>query len=368
LRRATDLQILATASTNPDAWLQAYRLTPGRFHYGFPVNREGFVDVEPEDAVRRAHLVACIGDSFSVGVVPHHLHYTTVAEQSFEDLEIYNIGVVNSGPREYLRMMEASALPLQPSLIVIALFLGNDLTDAERGDPTTLSTWMDRNEILILQTSRRLWALSRERHAGAAIASRGGSTEFEGLTGDAAVPLDESEHRFPWLADPQKEPPPLSVDRFAYVETTRAETLLHARDASWEKVFQFLERICDSARPIPIACLLIPDEFQVEDGLWEELRTQGVIGGEDRELPQRTLRAWLERNQVPYTDLLPLLRAVPPLEDGKRHVYHLRDTHLNARGNEIAAAGLVELIERCGVHARTRSPAKSAPPSKPAPR
>ena len=29
------------------------------------------------------------------------------------------------------------------------------------------------------------------------------------------------------------------------------------------------------------------------------------------------------------------------------HVYHRRETHLNARGNEIAGKALAELIERC---------------------
>jgi hypothetical protein len=43
-------------------------------------------------------------------------------------------------------------------------------------------------------------------------------------------------------------------------------------------------------------------------------------------------------------DLPPPLRAVPPLADGRRHLYHLRDTHFNARGNRAAGWALAEFV------------------------
>jgi hypothetical protein len=42
---------------------------------------------------------------------------------------------------------------------------------------------------------------------------------------------------------------------------------------------------------------------------------------------------------------LPILRAAPPWTDGKKHFYHLRDTHFNARGNEIAGKALGEFLK-----------------------
>lgn len=353
-RRAAELPILATAGTNPDAWLRTYRLEPGRFRYGFPVNREGFVDVEPEQAARAEDLVVSIGDSFSVGVVPHPWHYTRVAEQSFLGLEIYNAGVVHSGPREYLRILETSALPLRPDLIVVALFLGNDLEDAERGDPTVLSTWMDRGEILVLQGSRRLWNIARERWAGASIADPEGATRTQGLTGATAASLAEMERRMPWLSDPSREPPAVSARRFAEVEADRAEYLVKAPEAAWTKLFSFLERMQRAAGPVPVACLLIPDEFQVEDRLWGEVRKDRGLADADRDLPQRRLAEWCSSRRMPYLDLLPALRAVPPVQDGVRHVYHRRDTHWNARGNRVAGEALAAWIERLGVASRVQ--------------
>ncbi|MFN0006499.1 MAG: hypothetical protein ACKVXR_01225 [Planctomycetota bacterium] len=351
-RSVAEIPLLATSGTDLDAWLRAHRLRPGYHHFGFPVNAEGMVDVETSEVLQRRHRVVALGDSFSVGVVPHHLHYTTVAESCFEDLEVYNLGVVNSGPREYRRLLELDGLAVQPELIVVALFLGNDITDARRRSSTPLKAWTDRGEILVLQVGKRLWALAAEKSLGAAIAGSGPSTASFGLSADEHLPPAEVEKRLPWLSDPLQEPPTLSVERFAYVETTRAEITLPEKAGEFREALDELRLIRETAGTVPIACLLIPDEFQVEEALWRDVEWAGIAQRAERDLPQRIVGSWLDEHGIPYVDLLPLLRAAPPLEDGSRHVYHVRDTHWNARGNRIAGEALAGLIERCGVAKR----------------
>jgi hypothetical protein len=91
--------------------------------------------------------------------------------------------------------------------------------------------------------------------------------------------------------------------------------------------------------------LLIPDEFQVEDELWSAItRSAGVPL--DRDLATRLLGEWLSAEGIPFVDLLPALRGVPPLDDGRQHVYHRGDTHFNARGNAVAGEGLAQLVEQ----------------------
>lgn len=119
------------------------------------------------------------------------------------------------------------------------------------------------------------------------------------------------------------------------------------RGVDCEPLFEWLARMREAAAPIPVACLLIPDEFQVEDALWESLTASGLAPQRERDFPQRWIGARLEREGLPYEDLLAPLRAAPPLADGRRRLYHLRDTHFNARGNEIAARGLAALVRRC---------------------
>jgi hypothetical protein len=100
-----------------------------------------------------------------------------------------------------------------------------------------------------------------------------------------------------------------------------------------------------AAGPVPFAVLLIPDEFQVEDDLWHQIE-QRAGRTLQRDLPQKLLGVWLAEQGIDYLDLLPVLRAVPELDDGQRHVYHLRDTHLNARGNRAVAEALAPFLSR----------------------
>ena len=96
----------------------------------------------------------------------------------------------------------------------------------------------------------------------------------------------------------------------------------------------------------PFAVMMIPDEFQVEDSVWA-VASSGADGARlERDLPQRVLVQWLTEQGIPYLDLLPVLRAVPPMPDGKRHLYQLRDTHFNARGNEVTGQELAAFLSR----------------------
>ncbi len=56
--------------------------------------------------------------------------------------------------------------------------------------------------------------------------------------------------------------------------------------------------------------------------------------------------AAIAREDLPYLDLRPIFRAVPPLPDGDRHLYHRQDTHLNVRGNRVAGEQLAEFLHR----------------------
>jgi hypothetical protein len=47
---------------------------------------------------------------------------------------------------------------------------------------------------------------------------------------------------------------------------------------------------------------------------------------------------------VAYLDVLPVLRAVAPLPDGNRHLYSLRDTHFNRRGNRFVGRALADFL------------------------
>ena len=113
-------------------------MQPGAERFSFPINSGGHYDTEylPRSE-RTLPLVVTIGDSFSYGVVPHYYHYTTVAEREFPGAEIYNIGFPGTNPADYLYHLVEEALPLEPDLIIISLYVGNDIiAEAPPAAPT----------------------------------------------------------------------------------------------------------------------------------------------------------------------------------------------------------------------------------------
>jgi hypothetical protein len=337
--------LLTTPGDDVVAWIEAYRRPPGSKSTAFPSDSSGFPDREPLELGPAKPWIACIGDSFSVGVVPHHRHYTTLAEREL-GVDVYNLGVVGAGPREYFHLLERHALPRSPRLVVIALFVGNDLEDSERESTGWLERWFDAREVLVCVAPSRAWR--RVRTGG----FEAGAIE-DGALPNSALPqatqsVEDIERRLPHLADPLLERAPQSRERFLYIEFNRARWLAADMAERAAPTLAWLERIRDAAAPIPVACLLIPDEFQVEDAVWNEVLAEGLPAHLDRDAPQRFLGPELRRRGFEYVDLLPALRAVPPMDDGRRHLYHLRDTHFNARGNAVAARGLVEIARRFG--------------------
>ncbi|MBI4342462.1 MAG: hypothetical protein HY599_03735 [Candidatus Omnitrophica bacterium] len=326
--------LLMAPSAPPQVRRGANRGPPGQIRFNFPLNQGGHYDSEfkPASAVP-GPVVVSIGDSYSYGTVPHAFHFTTVAEQEIPGVEIYNMGYPQIGPSDYLYLLEHEALPLDPDLVVVNLFLGNDVTDGP-GMPMGPPRWYDADSYMVAVVWRR-WQIMRR----ARLAHRAEVTADPNLTrGELAVV-------YPWLADPFLEKPSFSREVFLEIEARNARGIC-TPDAGHERFFQTLadmERVAERAH-VPLALVLIPEEFQVEDDLWEEITRKSVGPRLDRDRPQRMVVEWMERRGGAVLDLLPILRAVPPLKDGRRHLYHLQDSHFNARGNEVAGRAIARFV------------------------
>lgn len=330
--------------THPDEGaimnLEAMKRPPGHLRYGFPVNSRSFYDHEPADD-REGPLVVTVGDSFSQGVVPHYYHYTTVAERALErelpGVEVYNVGVAGIDLREYYHLLLADVLPLDPDLVVISVFVGNDLTfQLPPPDPTPLGQWYSADRALVFQVPKRLAALAEAAAEGQLLGA--------GLDGASdAGPVEQTPEAlaaaFPWVADPLLESETFGRETYLRIETERAHKLSIQSTHGFHARFELLRKIVDACGDTPVLFLIIPDEFQVDDELWQQ-----IVERSDRELQRHRgtdlLRSWLQAEELPYVDLLPELRAAEPLDDGRLHVYRLRDTHFNVRGNRIAGEAM----------------------------
>ncbi|MDP6539638.1 MAG: hypothetical protein QF903_01745 [Planctomycetota bacterium] len=331
VRRAWPNPILVTESASSQIRRTAGRRAPGSLLYGFPLNSDGHYDRE---FVPRAELggplVVSIGDSFSYGTVPQPLHFTSVCERELEGVEVYNMGYPATGPSDYLHLLEHEALPLDPDLILVQLFVGNDIDTPD--DQATPPGWYDADRYLAAIVFFRLQNLRRG-------AAAGGS--------DAADSLEQALSQ-PWLANPLLEEPSLSEEIFLEVETAVAVAMCERQDGlAWSlrhvEFLKSLVRLERAAGDVPLAFVLIPDEFQVEDDLFALVQQRSGLEL-DRDLPQRETKSWAEGHGRAMLDLLPSLRAIEPLPDGDRHVYHRRNMHFNARGNEVAGRVLADFV------------------------
>ena len=323
--------------------IQRHRHAPGTPIFGFPCDSRGFHDHElaPESGKR---LIVSIGDSFGVGVVPHYYHYTTVCERELEDFEIYNMGINAVGPAEYLHLMQTEALPLDPDLIIVTIFVGNDIAQAIKKPEhhAWLRSMFDRENLLAFLLPQRLLRLSAVGDI---------APPWSGKDGDAPLTLiqtpEELMAKYPWLADPMKETPPFAGA--AYFEMKMLMLRMVCRsDAKgiYEGIFEVLAEMKRISGTKPLLVVLLPDEFQVEENMLRAHFNTSEDGGKfSLDQPQRLLSKWLGTMGIDSLDLLPHFRAVAPLEDGERHLYHKQDTHFNVRGNAVAGRAIAEWLQ-----------------------
>ena len=322
--------MLATAGTTAQSRFAAYALAPHSERLGMLTNSLGFYDDEFElrsERTRRA--IAVVGDSFSASFVPHARHYTTVAERQLGDVELWNVGWPAMGPAEYRAMLEQFVLPRDPDAVVVSVFLGNDLLESAAWTATeaALARWFDRGNLLLCELPRRMVRVFAAPRA----------TESLGAGGNFA---DVQQ----WIDDPLREPSTMSDEMFLRIETERAVANSEPSGPRWDSLVRELlaMRAACGARPFGIA--LIPDESMVEDELFER-----VVAAHGAPLRRHALRerliAWCEEQGIACLDFWPLLRdATPWPADGARHLYLLRDTHWNARGNEVAGRALATFV------------------------
>jgi hypothetical protein len=335
--RVRPAQLFARDERAPGRVLQRNRMSHDSERFGTNCNSGGHYDEEFHRRAAGEQFAAMIGDSFSQGIVPYELHYSTLAEKEL-GFKIDNFGISGIGPLEYEELLVTEALPLDPSAVVVSFFVGNDfeLPPEETEPDPGLSAWLDRRRLLVWLLPKRLASIVRERRENpAGIAGKQAES-------DPTDPTRSFEERYPWLGDPKLEPASISRPGFLSVERARANNVCLWKDEDLMRAVHVLERMRKECDGRPFGVLLIPDEFQIEDELWKEM---ALPGDPQRGRPQDFMLRELGKLGIPVLDLRPVLLAVEPLADGKRHLYHLRDTHWNTRGNRFAAPALAQFVK-----------------------
>lgn len=308
---------------------------------GFVLSSRGFRTPEyaPEPAPGTLRVVI-LGDSFAFASsgVPWGWGWPALLEQELDrrldtDVEVINLGVPAVGPRFELRLWELEGARLDPDVVLLAFFVGNDFTD-ESGTPlsprfeTGLARWS-----VSWRLARNLWRLYREQAAG--------------LGTVPAIPREERKferggvERLPYRQRYRDEP---LLSEAVYLEIEEGRLRLVRKDhlELFERFFadvrEVLIRLHRSvqAQGARLFVVLVPDEFQVSDEVLARIVERYDLDPAqlDLTLPQRRLMQLCEQQAIGCLDLLPVLRAAP------ERVYRLSDTHWNLAGNRRAARAM----------------------------
>lgn len=318
-----------------------YRLSPGyrgriynRAEYSntIRINQQGLRGGELEATDRGSLRILTIGDSFvfGVGVEDTETFTALLAERSSDsgiETEGLNAGIPAFGIPDAVSWMSRHGVALEPDLVIMAIFLGNDLVDASP----------DREEILLVDGllvpgkssgGLKAWAY---RHSHLYVAIKG-LLEQPGLMPlRSRLGLGE-----PWKMRTLRE-------EFGVYKTSAGRDLAPAIEATDAA----LGRLVDLARSesFRLISVLIPSEIQVDPERWEGgLASLGLDPDEYApETPTRIFKTLLEKHDIPTLDLGPVFAE--GLASGE-DLYFRLDRHWTAMGHNVAAERLSEFLAR----------------------
>ena len=287
----------------PDNSGNRWRGKPHSYHYDFQLNSGGFVDIEYEhDKPDSTYRIVALGDSFLYGVVPYENNFLTLLDDMLDDdeqdVEVINMGIPDTAPRQYHALFVNEALAYNPDLVLVHIFIGNDFQLSEK--PKSYARYLFKVLLNLIP-------------------------EYEGVARSRDRTYDDNS-------------PTMSEERFAKIQKQRIGVLDPQNQefrTRIERGLDYIEQIAEIAetRNIKLIVVLIPDVMQIDEELLSEISDQGKHTALDVHHPNNIIRERLEENGIDVIDLLPDM-----LDSAQRNLYKPYDTHWNIAGNQVAAA------------------------------
>ncbi len=335
--------------------LLPYALTPNsesavatpEFETPIRINSHGYRDDEFEAAGPGRLRILAIGDSFTFGYGCTAAEaYPSVIEARLRDaLGPDRIEVINAGfaacnyPDTYYLFLKERGLALDPDLIVVGLFVGNDLDHDlahehvwprvdDAGLPLKIESTISRveNGYWVSRMPLRRYRLPVVRNSHLA----------QALISALRTALPSS---------------PVLFNQWIYRRDYADRT-----SAAVEKVLALLSAMAALAeeRGIPIVFVIIRAREQVHPERYD-FSQYSFMATHELEKPQRILRRHLEDQGLTSLDLLPTIRDA----SGQEALYYELDQHWNRRGHEVAGKVIADFLVERGL-ARSPRPSPSA--------
>lgn len=324
-----------------DTSYNRWRGKPHAEDYTFHLNSSGFKDLEfSTKKDKNTFRIVSLGDSFSYGVVPYEYNYLTVLEENLNQshqsdnsskkinkIEVYNMGIIGTGPKDYLSILVNESLAFKPNLIMVGFYLGNDFID---------------NRI----TAKERKVL-KEKDSYVITFMKGLQKIHGNFKGHIHFKKDAQ------YADEQA-----TFGDGTYLQMLREKSMIFIRNPVDPTFFQqaFDDALADLIKikevadyqKIPLVVIIIPDEIQVNQR-WQQAVVKDYHvepNTFDFQLPNKRLAEALTKNNIAYLDLTEKF-----IEVGQnKYLYKPNDTHWNIAGNQLAADTISEYLSKNFLH------------------
>lgn len=306
------------------------------------VNAWGMRDDEIPTKAPDEERLLILGDSFVFGWgVEAEETFTEQLERelssSHPSLRVLNGGVPGYGLTDVADWLEYRGAKLEPDVVLVGVFLGNDLLDV-----TAKHRQIDVTVDAVANGS----LASRARHA---LYRR---SHLVRLIKRAMPPVLANKLRA-WAGLPEPWNRVYLRDMLETHAVELGDLTREGHDASrlaMDRLTALAERY-----DFRLLIALLPGPLKADDDLWEQaMQDLGAKSTEyERDLPARFFRQLAESVDLPVTDLTPTFRSAVAQRDGEAFFFRF-DPHWTIAGHRLAAEALRDFVVDQGLKARQR--------------
>jgi hypothetical protein len=320
----------ATYRYDPDI---DYRIQPGVLGV-----TEGFNDRRSDEKFDQPRILF-VGDSFTFGTYEPEYVFPGLVEQGLKrngiEAAVYSRGLPGAGTSTYLKLTKAYLHKLDPQVIVLTLYIGNDIEQSHPRQNTRLyagtvatinrpeAFGFNLRDFFVYYAIRRMYNTLNYRLKGDSSALPRSAVKDGCVTG--AFRPYEMYH----VGRQEIEPMHLAPSRFISM----------AYDGLRQRLHEF-RRLTEGRR---VLVLLAPSKIQVDPMWLDDIVSFWSLnaGDYDSAKPNRILAQDLENLGLDFIDLSRDFSR----ESTERPVYDCLDTHWNREGNAIAARAILGWLQ-----------------------
>lgn len=289
--------------------------------------------------IKPAHTkrILFIGDSYTMGwgveersAFPRVTEKILNASSSALTVETINAGFTGAGPSGYYLYLKLQGLKLNPDIVVVGLYLGNDILSRREIE------WMTTDSDNLPETIR----------SKTAYVDQAGNLRTTTVPIPYRFPILRNSHLFIYLihalfgrAPTQTET--LTSKEFVSALVCQFKEACHELDSEKNEVMLLLKGMKKLTEKSGAKFLvtIIPTDFQIHQDDWLKYRLPFPLLHKDREFPNKQIAKWLDDAGIQYIDLLPTF-----VDHEDEETYFALDDHWNERGHALAADAISRVL------------------------